>query len=96
MGRGMTMREKMARAMCEKAREQGSRGVKWEDISGGHRREWLGIADAALDALLKPTEGVIDAGVDINQFFASMKDFPPRTILGICVRVMIQAAKDGK
>lgn len=49
----MTMREKMARAMCERAREQGSRGLKWADISEGHRREWLGLADVAIDELRK-------------------------------------------
>jgi hypothetical protein len=58
----MTMREKIARALFDRhwsALPEGSRPA-WPGDDGGDYWEWL--ADAVLDALMDPDEGMREAG----------------------------------
>ena len=63
----MTMREKMARAMYGRKTVMPNgemhlmKKKPWEQLHSSTRARYLYDADAALDALLEPTEGMHDA-----------------------------------
>lgn len=71
----MNMREQMAKAAFERMMKimaelypAGALGgvivdERWETTSAKTRENWLLAQDAALDAMLHPTEEMIDAGV---------------------------------
>lgn len=78
----MNMREKMARAMFDKGWKTGP--LTWNAAGDGTRAEMYELADAALDALMKPTDAIKAAGCN---------DEPP------CIETyydMIRAIKEGK
>lgn len=96
----MSMKEKMARAMC-KAKGYGPDTI-WRDhvpthigdgrtvqqeISYPWWQKYLLEADAALDALMEPTEGMIDAGY---------AEHPDGYMNKETWCAMIRAIKDGK
>lgn len=80
----MTMREKIARGMHTKARETMTRLPDFDDLPDISKLQALEMADAALDALMEPTEGMLEA--EAREFGANTN----------CLQVMIRAAKDGK
>ena len=53
----MNMREKIARALAEEAG-----APPWEEMQSRWRACYLGNADAVLDAMREPDEGMLDAG----------------------------------
>lgn len=55
----MTMREKIARTIYEKRNGNGC--TPWRMQSGAHKVPYLSDAEAALDALIEPTEGMRSA-----------------------------------
>lgn len=61
------MREKIARAMYERIMVRVSHGARsqvddvWVNQKPEYQADWLAAADAALDALLEPTEGMRSA-----------------------------------
>lgn len=62
-------------------------GWYWDDMPP-YREGYLAIADAALDALKEPTEGMLNRGVDV----VGRTPDETREIW----QVMVRAAKDGK
>lgn len=103
----MPMRERIARAMYEgsmrrlKKRfpvqyEESITDETWEGAVEETHQHWLAAVDDALDKLMKPTIGMIDAGIgepmrdenDINCFrpYGIKEGF----------QVIIRTAKDGK
>ncbi|MBO9589587.1 hypothetical protein [Devosia sp.] len=84
----MKMREKMARALCK------ARGID-PDRQGhdGWPPYWphvLPEVDAMLDALMEPTEGMIEANKSVDHLEPDLPD-----VLGEW-KAMITAAKEGK
>lgn len=83
----MIMREKIARALLAYDLPM---KVGWNSIQEEVRQEYLDRADAALDALMKPTEGMIDATYEIDPYWSDGPDHKSVFIASI------RAAKDGK
>lgn len=101
----MTMIDKMARAIYEVSSEP-EHGADWEGLSPEWRDNLNTHARAALTALLEPTAGVIDKGIDaledcVDSDFSSNADGERdyyTTIrsdaAALTFRAMIQAALD--
>ncbi len=92
----MSMREKMARGICARMGHNPDAAGYGTDQDGNqiHFPLWhlcLPLVDGALDALMEPTEGMMNAAVtDYNG--AMVMDARVRN----CFRSAILAAKDGK
>ena len=82
----MTMREKMARAMHDRMNARFGTDSVWDSAEQSVKDKFLDYADAALDALMEPTEGMIMASGDW-QLAVSITD---------TWAAMIRAAKEGK
>jgi hypothetical protein len=88
----MTMREKIARAACEAGHH-----ASWPEgtsyTNRDEQRAWFKIADAVLDALMEPTEGMVKAGVDADEQleWAASDAAVPEVF-----KAMIKAAQEGK
>lgn len=92
----MSMREKMAREMYQRAGERDLRllGVTRPPfVDWGDRETWLDLADAALDVLLKPTAKMIGAGEERARQGGRMI---PGAREEDCFVAMILAIKSGK
>lgn len=94
----MSMREKIARAICapilwefdgHPLRETPA----WEQQSEKDRQKLLAIADAVLDAMRDPTDGMHKVGVEKDEELEWLQ--PDRAVTQIW-EAMIDAAKDGK
>lgn len=95
----MTMREKMARAIHDTVPRHFPRDVAvrpWEDEPPRVREPLLAVADAVLDALLEPTEGMIEFGIDAAKTAADHYERISSSAIKTAFQAMIQAAKDGK
>jgi len=79
------MREKIARAIYHGT----PRNKPWEQLSAYKRGQYVREADAVLDALKEPTEGMVDAGWD------NLPDDESRFSPSNIFEAMIQAARDG-
>lgn len=87
----MGMREMMARAMAIKAGINPAVAVVTaRGKEGNGYWTYMTLADAALDALMEPTEGMVDAGLD-NGSNDQLVESPRETFIR-----MIRAAKEGK
>lgn len=86
----MSMREKIARAICLNDYQGNSDNAKvgWEQTDGW---PYLDYADAALDALMDPSKEMADFGLA-----ASPMKVASRKAAYSCFIAMIQAARDGK
>ena len=95
------MREKMAREMYHRMIERSSYVIlgaqdaarsmhAWEHQSAKLHEDWFAAADAALDALLEPTEGMIAAYDKTPWPHDDGPEMPD------AYQNMIRAAKDGK
>jgi hypothetical protein len=85
----MTMREKMAKAMEYAHLSDEMNEALFKPDSPASPRDLM-LADAALDALMEPTEAMIDAGYD-NGSGDQLVEGPDTTFVR-----MVKAAKDGK
>lgn len=83
----MSMRERIARGIYEKRNGVGA--APWAIRSNAHKEPYLMDADAALDALMEPTEGMIGA-------FHRMCDDNGTCLVKPGFQAMIRAAQEGK
>lgn len=107
----MSMRENMARAAYEKARERQIAEIErftephdcvadppWAEASEDRRAPYLERADIHLDALATPTDEMIDFAVE--QQYGHLPEGPIRStalmMAGIDYKLMIRAARAGK
>ena len=82
----MNMREKMAKAIYERWRRDFQDQKPWEETTEDNKGTFFPFADAVLDAMLEPTEEVIEAG-----WGQALDDKP-----GPIWQAMIDAIKAGK
>lgn len=102
----MTMREKMARAMYEaiiapakyfSGADVPPEMCAWERWAPGFRARWLTAADAALDALLEPTEGMIEAAAEkVGLDRPEHHGYSDQHLAIVGMAAALRAAKDGK
>lgn len=95
----MTMREKMARGMYAIDAERNRLGTPWQRLRRDVKEEYTKQVDAALDALMKPTQGMCDAGYDdADHSIESITSLapPPREQPRLIFQAMIRAAKEGQ
>lgn len=93
----VSMRERMARAMFETS-DTSAIGHTWESISEQHMLNYLEEADAALDALMEPTDGMIATGANaVAETIGAWIDPADRKIIApVVFAAMISAAREGK
>lgn len=80
----MNMREKMARAIH--ALDHQDSTPAWDDLEDWDRAHYLAQADAALDALMEPTEPM----------FCAAQGWPDAVMITDVWQAMLRAAKVGK
>lgn len=88
------MREKMARAMYE---SQDNLDLKpsWDNTGEMTKGIWFREADAALDALMEPTEAMKQAGTGYLRL-AGYAGTDPDGVAEFTMARMIRAAREGK
>lgn len=92
MNMSMSMREKLARAMHGFRQSRGFSGnAAWEYEPAAIQELYLGTADAVLDALLEPDEGMVEAG----EGSLSSLDYRCECDAKNIFRAMITAARSG-
>lgn len=62
-----SMREKLARAMCDILHGR----LTFGELPDSRKNAWLIAADAVLDALMEPSEGMIARGEALSDFILS-------------------------
>lgn len=88
----MTMREKIAKSIYERRNGHGAK--PWAHQSQAHRDPYLSDADAVLDALIEPTEGMIEAVEDHH--YMGDRECPTCGGGKPAFQAMVRAAKEGK
>lgn len=98
----MTMREKIARNLYLKHQEIDDEvktlALPWDHPEGDDTREiYLALADAALDPLMEPTEGMLDGG-NCAEWYGGMQGHvkAEREEVKKVIQGAITAAKEGK
>ena len=86
----MTMREKMARAMFDAGAKRMNSKKTWDTCEQSYRDLMFAEVDAALDALMNPTDAMIDAGMNVGMIPACYGEVEAHW------KAMIGAAKEGK
>ena len=89
MADSISMREKIARAIFHKITSDDDPSA-WGRYPGNHHACYQ-AADAALDALMEPTEGMVDSGIEHTNMLAV-----PLIRIPNSFKAMILAAKEGK
>ena len=90
----MTMIDEMARSMCENSP---SRRGFWDSTPESRKKGYRTLATAALDALMEPTEGMIEAGcAAIENHIDWDGNFNRSGGPSDGFRAMLTAAKEGK
>lgn len=87
----MSMREKIARAIYHSQ----PRNRTFDLLKVEYQRQYLRKADAVLDALMEPTEGMITEGFAVNSDDIGQPERAKRGQVRV-FRAMIQAARDGE
>lgn len=90
----MTMRERMARALFAAViRSPEARAIQpWEAKSERDQQDYYLMADAALDALMEPSDEMIESAV--NESVERVSDHLARDVVWFQHRALIRAAKE--